>query len=331
MYDPYGRVTVYAPDDTPIGSTFQSGLPVSWKAHRVETEAPLVYMRNRHYSPGLGRFVSVDRIGVWGDALNLGNALAYPSSNPLLYADPFGLQGTRWVPADIYVPEGGESCISCHEVPGGLRNPDGSFKSTLTRQEWRDMGGSFGFGGFAVAAAAITAVAIAIAIDYCIDEVTGTLGGILRTAAELTRGDALAALLEAVGAIPGVPSPRLGKRSLDSIDEAIDAIRGGSDDALDAAKGGGRGANKLKPDPNATGPHSTWKTDAGGNVTGHAEWKPNPQNPSGFDQVKRVDTQHANPHTHHNKATGEAVPTPHVHETSTPGGVRPARPDELPK
>ena len=75
-----------------------------------------------------------------------------------------------------------------------------------------------------------------------------------------------------------------------------------------AARGGGRGANNLKPDPNATGPHSTWKTDADGNITGHAEWKPNPQNPSGFDQAKRVDTQHANPHTHHNKATGEAVP-----------------------
>lgn len=59
-----------------------------------------------------------------------------------------------------------------------------------------------------------------------------------------------------------------------------------------------------------------------GHHTGHAEWKPNPQNPTGFDQVKRVDTQHANPHSH------GGVPTPHTHSG---GGVRPATPDELPK
>jgi hypothetical protein len=90
---------------------------------------------------------------------------------------------------------------------------------------------------------------------------------------------------------------------------------------------GGRGANKLKPDPNATGPHSTWKTDADGNTIGHAEWKPNARNPSGFDPVKRVDLQ-GNPH--YNKATGQDMPTPHVHEKGIPGGVRPARPDEIP-
>ncbi len=83
----------------------------------------------------------------------------------------------------------------------------------------------------------------------------------------------------------------------------------------------GRGKNKLRPDPNAQGPHTTFKTNTDGKVTGHAEWKPNPKNPSGFDQVKRVDTQYANPHTH------AGVPTPHAH---IKGGVRPANPNELP-
>ena len=98
-----------------------------------------------------------------------------------------------------------------------------------------------------------------------------------------------------------------------------------------AGGGGGRGANHLKLNPDAEGPHSTFKTDAQGRVTGHAEWQPNPRNPAGMDQVKRVDTQYANPHTHHNNVTKEQVPTPHVHEKSTPGEVRPARPDELPR
>jgi hypothetical protein len=78
----------------------------------------------------------------------------------------------------------------------------------------------------------------------------------------------------------------------------------------------------------ARGPHSTFTTDPQGRVTGHAEWQPNPKNPSGFDQAKRVDMK-GDPH--YNKVTGERVPTPHVHETGTPGGVRPARPDEVPR
>jgi hypothetical protein len=49
---------------------------------------------------------------------------------------------------------------------------------------------------------------------------------------------------------------------------------------------------------------------------------------SGFDQAKRVDIT-GDPHF--NKATRQDVPTPHVHEKGVPGGVRPARPDEVPQ
>jgi hypothetical protein len=101
-----------------------------------------------------------------------------------------------------------------------------------------------------------------------------------------------------------------------------------SDDSV-AAGGAGRAANGLKPDPAAEGAHSTFKRDpTTGKVTGHAEWQPNPRNPSGFDQAKRVDVT-GDPHF--NKATRQDVPTPHVHEKGAPGGVRPARPDEVPQ
>lgn len=100
---------------------------------------------------------------------------------------------------------------------------------------------------------------------------------------------------------------------------------------IESAARTGRARNNLQPDPRAQGPHSTFKLDPAGRVSGHAEWVPNPKNPSGFDQVKRVDTQYGNPHTHHNTATGQEIPTPHVHDKSAPGGVRSARPDELPE
>jgi hypothetical protein len=50
--------------------------------------------------------------------------------------------------------------------------------------------------------------------------------------------------------------------------------------------------------------------------------------PRPFDQAKRVDVT-GDPHF--NKATRQDVPTPHVHEKGAPGGVRPARPDEVPQ
>jgi hypothetical protein len=86
--------------------------------------------------------------------------------------------------------------------------------------------------------------------------------------------------------------------------------------------------NKTEPVKDAVGEHSTWKTNGDGKITKYETWQPNPKNPSGFDSVKRVDTQYGNPHLHVDKTTKQPVPTPHVHEK---GGVRPALPWELPK
>ena len=79
-------------------------------------------------------------------------------------------------------------------------------------------------------------------------------------------------------------------------------------------------ASKLKPSSEATGDHSSFKTDGKGKITNTATYKQNPKNPSGFDEVKRVDVTGKK----HN-----GVNTPHVHEPKQ--RVRPAKPDELPK
>ena len=47
------------------------------------------------------------------------------------------------------------------------------------------------------------------------------------------------------------------------------------------------GQNHLQSDPDAVGPHSTFRRDSDGNVKNHAEWTPNSKNPSGFDQSKQ--------------------------------------------
>jgi RHS repeat-associated protein len=94
-----------------------------------------------------------------------------------------------------------------------------------------------------------------------------------------------------------------------------------------------RSSNKLQPDKEATGDHTTYKRDENGNVYKYQEWSKNDKNPNGFDAGKRYDGGKANgqpgaPHV--NKTTGEAVPTPHVQGKDIPGGVRPAKSEEIP-
>jgi hypothetical protein len=90
---------------------------------------------------------------------------------------------------------------------------------------------------------------------------------------------------------------------------------------------GGKGSNHLKPDPNAQGDHSTFRTGSDGKTTNTATYKQNPKNPkTGFDEVKRVDVKGGS----HKNGSGQEVSTPHVHEKGQKY-PRPARPDELPK
>jgi Pretoxin HINT domain/Bacterial toxin 24 len=83
-------------------------------------------------------------------------------------------------------------------------------------------------------------------------------------------------------------------------------------------------ACRLKPDPNAQGPHTVFKIDnETGKIRGYEEFvpQPNPRDPKPWKSVKRVDL------------AGDAhngIPTPHVNGKDLPGGVRPALPGEIP-
>ncbi|UQZ35447.1 hypothetical protein C2I18_19105 [Paenibacillus sp. PK3_47] len=92
----------------------------------------------------------------------------------------------------------------------------------------------------------------------------------------------------------------------------------------------GRSKNKLKPDPEATGDHSVPNRDPKtGEVKNHETFKQqtNPKNPNPWETEKRYD---GTGDGHFNKATKQDVPNPHVHDPSTPGGVRPPEPWEIP-
>ncbi len=95
-------------------------------------------------------------------------------------------------------------------------------------------------------------------------------------------------------------------------------------------RGGGGGL--LKPNLNAQGPHTVFKTNPQGRVTRYETYSPNknPYYPKPWVKEKAVDTQFATPHEHFNKVNKRDIPTPHVHDPNTPGKIRPALPEELP-
>lgn len=83
----------------------------------------------------------------------------------------------------------------------------------------------------------------------------------------------------------------------------------------------------MTPDSRSKGDHTTFKRNPITNeITNYKTWRVNPQNPKGFDSVKRFDGT-GRPHT--NPFTGEQL-MPHVHDKTVPGGVRPPLSWEIP-
>ncbi len=101
QYDAYGYQTVVLPgpngvieyggdDDYLPGAKSSYGNPFLFTAQRYDASTGLMYYKNRYYSTYLGRFMSRDPIGIWGDPMELGNGYAYVGDNPATYADATG-------------------------------------------------------------------------------------------------------------------------------------------------------------------------------------------------------------------------------------------------
>ena len=106
-----------------------------------------------------------------------------------------------------------------------------------------------------------------------------------------------------------------GNTFVNALDNLLNGNKGvvNADGASNQGLGQGRGKNKRRPDPETTGDHTV------SNDRGSTTFQKNEKNPSGFQEVKRVDKK---------GASHGGVETPHVHEGKK---VRPARPDDIPK
>jgi RHS repeat-associated protein len=82
-YDDFGKPAAL--------STF--GNPYLFGGRRYDADIGLYYYRARYLDPSVGRFVTRDPLGAWGDAMNAGNAFTYVGNNPWSRTDPTGMLG----------------------------------------------------------------------------------------------------------------------------------------------------------------------------------------------------------------------------------------------
>lgn len=87
----YGEVRATDASGAPRSAAAEVGNPWRFTGRRLDRESGLYHYRMRYYDAGVGRFVSRDPVGIWGDPGQKGNAQSYCGNNPVNRTDPTGL------------------------------------------------------------------------------------------------------------------------------------------------------------------------------------------------------------------------------------------------
>ena len=100
-YAPFGEPAIYAPDGTTERTASLYNNTRLYTGRPWNADLGLYDYRMRHYDPALGRFITPDPIGPYGDWNNLGNPYAYVGNNPGAFTDPLGLWGVQLAYGEI--------------------------------------------------------------------------------------------------------------------------------------------------------------------------------------------------------------------------------------
>jgi RHS repeat-associated protein len=114
-YDLYGKPTYWAANGTQLTNGSNNGVRDLFSGERWVSEISMYDLRNRFYSPDLGRFLQPDPIGSKGDASNL---YRYCGNDWANRTDPMGLdgdankQGLQNMPNQAIVPPGCNTTVN---------------------------------------------------------------------------------------------------------------------------------------------------------------------------------------------------------------------------
>ena len=256
----------------------------------------------RWYDPSIGRFTGVDPIS---DQYAFVTTYNYAENEPIANIDLWGLQARRSVTPRVsnmkVVHRRGQS-VSVRTNPNYNANNPSALQPQFIETKERD--------GFS----AIPPATISDPNSFVSDaDMSNPVNQALENARQIAVAeyDNDGKVTEGSGDVNN-NSNKSGNNGGAGGGDGGDGGDDGGDGKDNQGSGKGRGKNNRKPDSSASGAHSVF------NDRGYTTFEENKHNPSGFQEVKRVDTK---------GGAHNGVGTPHVHEG---GKVRPARKDEVP-
>ncbi len=93
-YEDFGFPTIFDSSGAEIPTSL-AGNDFLFTGQRFDTESSFYFYKARYLDPTTGRFLSRDPLGMWGDAVNLGNGFAYAGNNPQTLVDPTGMASVK--------------------------------------------------------------------------------------------------------------------------------------------------------------------------------------------------------------------------------------------
>lgn len=312
--------------------------PWLFSGQRYDADSGFYHYAKREYDPALGVWVTPDPSG-YADGPNL---YAYVKNNPLTYVDPYGLWREEIETARRAINVFEDTCNYLSDRGRDVKN---------TYRNTRDFGEGFARGFLDDTTMGISEHALGEykfktenqRRGYSLGQGTSFAasfaygGGEVKSAMFLFGGAARGAktMFNTVKSLGGGKAVSQVANKVKSISQsglkAFTRSTATKKAAAETVKKTGRNTNHLTPHPEAIGAHSSFRRNSVRTTT-YETYRPqtNPKNPNHWESVKRYDGNLEHPHSHYNKVTEQRIHTPHVHDPSTPGGIRIPTPAEIP-
>jgi RHS repeat-associated protein len=206
-YGDFGAPTFLSPGGTAMVVS-AIGNPYAFTGRRWDAAERTYHYRFRTFSPGLGRFTTRDPIGIWGDALNLGNGYTYTGNDPWSWVDPWGFS-SLWSRCPTLIQDsitslfyGGRPKLG----PGVLEHQDMQVREMASNNGKDELVG-------AINTTINTAETVAVVSEVVVREATqiDTAVSLAEGVGHLQNGDLAAAGGSAAAMLPIVSGKMLGK------------------------------------------------------------------------------------------------------------------------